>query len=134
MILNQTAEYALRAATELAAVWPDGRLPSRDLAVRANVPASYLSKVMRKMVVAGLVQSERGHHGGFRLTRAPGAISFGDVLAAIEFAPGRNVCAFGLGQCNPKAPCALHDAWTRLGDSFDHWARTTHLDGQVRED
>ncbi len=57
MLLNQTAEYALRAMATLAVLWPDDRVTARALALRANVPASYASKVLRKLVVSGLVDS-----------------------------------------------------------------------------
>jgi len=127
MLLNQTAEYALRAMAILAGLWPDRRITAKELAEQANVPPSYMSKVMRKLVVGGLVDSLRGHHGGFRLTRAPSTIPLIEILDAAEFEVARDVCAFGVGKCNPRNPCALHPAWTNLKTCFDDWANRTML-------
>lgn len=127
MILNQTVEYALRAMAVLSSRWPDERVPSAELAQEANVPAHYVSKVMRRLVLAGLVDAKRGHHGGFLLARSPEEIPFIDVLEAVDFQTEARHCAFGLGQCNPDSPCALHPAYSALNDCFLTWARNTTL-------
>ena len=127
MILSQTAEYALRCMAVLSGLWPDDRVTAKDLAERANVPAAYASKVMRKLVVAGLVDSLRGHHGGFLLTRDPSSVPLFEVLEAIEFTVHDDECAFGIGRCNPRNPCPLHDVWSDLQQGFESWARTTML-------
>jgi Rrf2 family protein len=127
MILNQTVEYALRAMAVLSTKWQVERVTSADLAREANVPAHYVSKVMRRLVLAGLVDARRGHHGGFQLSRAPEEIAFIDVLEAVDFQAEAKHCAFGLGACNPDAPCALHPAYSVLNDWFLTWARNTTL-------
>jgi len=127
MILNQTAEYALRAMAVLAELKADERLPSAELAHRANLPTHYVSKVMRRLVLAELVTSQRGHGGGFALSRPPAGIPIIDVLEAVDFAPADGQCAFGVGQCNPASPCALHPAYTTLHATFLSWARETML-------
>ena len=127
MILNQTVEYALRAMAVLATVGPDERVTSGDLSRDANIPEHYVSKVMRRLVLAGLVAAKRGHHGGFQLARPPHQIAFIDVLEAVDFQPEARHCAFGLGKCNPMAPCALHPAYAALNDCFLEWARNTTL-------
>ncbi len=127
MILNQTVEYALRAMAVLATHGVDQRVTSGDLARDANIPEHYVSKVMRRLVLAGLVDAKRGHHGGFQLSRPPHQIAFIDVLEAVDFQPESQRCAFGLGKCNPSAPCALHPAYAALNDAFLEWARGTTL-------
>lgn len=127
MLLNQTAQYALRAMAVLTARWPDGRVTSAELADEGNIPSHYVSKVMRRLVLAGLVDAQRGHHGGFVLARAPGTITFLAVLEAVDFQAESDECAFGLGRCNPRAPCALHTSYSALSTCFLEWARSTTL-------
>lgn len=127
LLLNQTAEYALRAMAVLANCWPEGRLTSSELAAEGNVPGHYVSKVMRRLVLAGLVDAQRGHRGGFRLSRAPSEISFMEVLEAVDFQTEEKRCAFGLGKCTPASPCTLHPAYSVLSDYFIGWARSTTL-------
>ncbi len=127
MLLNQTAEYALRAMAVLATRWPQGRITSSQLASEANIPSHYVSKVMRRLVLADLVDAQRGHHGGFRLAREPHSISFIQVLNAVDFQTRETHCAFGLGACDPDHPCVLHPAYSALNNCFLAWAEQTTL-------
>ena len=131
MIVNQTAEYALRAMAFLTTL-PDGAMArSSDISEAASIPAHYLSKVMRKLVVAGLLESRKGHGGGFTLARDPSEITFLDVLSAAEFDPASSRCAFGYDRCDHEHPCPLHASWQVLNDQFCQWAKhTTLLDVQ----
>lgn len=127
MLLNQTAEYALRAMTVLAEADGHERLSTAEIGRLAQVPPSYLSKVLRRLVVAGLVDARRGHKGGFRLALPAAEITFMAVLEAVDQAPIPGRCAFGTGRCNPKAPCVLHASTTDLNERFEQWARQTTL-------
>ena len=127
MVLSQTAEYALRAMVVMAALPEGERIRSQELSDQTGIPAPYLSKIMRRMVLRGLVDAQRGHGGGFMLLRRPEEIHFVEVLVAVDYLLERSHCAFGLGNCNPDHPCALHDAWSRLSADVERWARTTTL-------
>lgn len=129
MLLTQTAEYALRLVSVLQA-HPEERLTAVALSEAANVPAPYVNKVMRRLVVAGLVSGTKGHHGGFALALPADQITVLAVLDAVGFEVDRTRCAFGVGACNPKHPCALHSAVSVLTDDFLRWARTTTLHPQ----
>ena len=127
MLFNQTAEYALRAMAHLALLPAGQSVRARDLSTATNIPADYVSKVLRRMVREGLLHSQKGHGGGFRLARAPADITFAEVLAAAEPDPGRDRCAFGWGACDATRPCLLHSAWSDLKDRYGAWAATTTL-------
>ncbi|MCO5165938.1 MAG: Rrf2 family transcriptional regulator [Planctomycetes bacterium] len=129
MHLSATAEYALRAMTHLASLPPGTSARATDLEAVTGTSAPYLAKVLRKLVVAGLLVSQKGHHGGFSLARPPAEVRFLDVLEAVGHRPDPTRCAFGWGECDPDAPCPLHDAWSRLTASFREWATTTTLAG-----
>ncbi len=126
MLLNQTAVYCLRAMAVLAALAPGESLTAAELSERTGVPQQYLSKVMRKLVVARLVRARRGHGGGFSLQRAPRAIQLGEVLAAVDLQVDDG-CAFGFAACDPHNPCALHPIWSRLKDSLEEWTAGSTL-------
>jgi Rrf2 family transcriptional regulator, nitric oxide-sensitive transcriptional repressor len=120
MLLNQTAVYGLRALAVLGAIGPGESLNAERLAERTRVPRQYLSKVMRKLVLARLVLSQRGHGGGFRLRRPLAQIPVRDALAALDLDLGTQ-CAFGFAACDPLQPCALHPLWSRMHDSLERW-------------
>ena len=121
-LLPQTAEYALRALACLVAL-PEGEgARSADLAKRSGVPPAYLQKVLRRLVAAGLLESQKGHGGGFRLARRPEAIGFLDVLEATEMYVAPAPCAFADARSDPQRPCPLHPAWSELKETFREWA------------
>ncbi len=67
----------------------------------------------------------RGKGGGFVLVLPADAISFKDVLTAVDAFPTKRRCAFGRGDCNAARPCPLHDKWTAMSDEFRDWATRT---------
>ena len=125
--LNQTAVYALRAMIALAQIEPGARLRADEIAAKTQIPRHYVNKVMRRLVVAKLVDGLRGHGGGFGLRRPPSAVRFADILRAIEPGPGVQPCAFGLKRCDALAPCPLHGAWTVINEAITRWAESTTL-------
>jgi Rrf2 family protein len=126
MLLNLTAAYGLRAVATLAGLAPGESLNSIQLSERTRVPRQYLSKVMRKLVLAKLVRARRGRGGGFSLNRPALAISVADVLRAIDVEPDMG-CAFGYSECDQQNPCPLHPIWSRLQASLEHWTSGSTL-------
>jgi Rrf2 family protein len=105
-MLSQTTEYALRAMTFLASTEPGAAFNSESIAERTQVPKGYLSKILRDLVVAELVVSQRGPNGGFSLARPPNKISMLDVVNAVDPIPRIKKCPLG----NPAHVqlCPLH--------------------------
>ena len=126
MLFNQTAEYALRAMALLAVRSGEPCLAG-ELAEAAHIPRHYVSKVMRRLVVAGLVTSKRGRGGGFVLARPASEVRFSEILAATDVVLDGGICAFGLGQCSKVDPCVLHPVWSRLKSDIERWGETTTL-------
>lgn len=126
-IVPISGEYALRAVVCLSALPLDSSMTARELAAVANVPPAFLAKVLRRLVQSGMLEAQKGHHGGFRLTRPLASVRVIDVLeaAGVEMLPGR--CAFGFDQCDPLRPCPLHDAYTDLQHMCHTWARANTL-------
>lgn len=129
MLISQTATYALRAMAHLAVAAEKGApVPSADLARVTGIPPHYVSKVLRRLVVAGLCDARRGHHGGFKLARPGYEITFAEIIAAAEPNQEDAACAFGFGECDAARPCPLHDSWAAMKRQFTQWAETTTLD------
>ncbi len=133
MVLSQTAEYALRAMAWLATTPLDEPVRAKDLSTATSIPIHYLSKVMRRLVLAGLLVSQKGQGGGFLLSRAPQEIAFIDILTAVDAYPSEGHCAFGWGECDEARPCPLHGSWSRLNRELRSWAEGTTL-AEIVED
>ncbi|MFO0831505.1 MAG: Rrf2 family transcriptional regulator [Phycisphaerales bacterium] len=135
-MLSQTIEYALRAMTHLAALPAGESASSAVIAQHTKVPQGYLSKVLRDLVVADLVTSQRGPHGGFMLSRGAREVSIYDVVAAVD--PLQRITHCPLGNPDHVKLCPLH---RRLDDAVDMVERefkgtsllellTEHADGR----
>jgi len=83
MRLSARADYALRAAIELAAA--DGtHLTADQLAQAQRIPGKFLEAILTQLRRAGLVRSQRGPEGGFWLARDSTEISLADIIRAID--------------------------------------------------
>ncbi len=120
--LSQTAEYALRAMAWIASHPPRAPVLARDLSAGTQIPAQYLSKILRRLVLAGILESRKGRGGGFTLARPPREIRFREVLAAVDAYPREGRCAFGWGSCDAAHPCPLHESWSGMSEGFRKWA------------
>ena len=84
-------------------------------------------ELARRLTAAGLLTSQKGHHGGFALAREPEEIRFLDVLRAVDFEPTADHCLFGWENCDENNPCPLHPEWAALKERIEAWARTRTL-------
>ncbi len=106
--LTRRGDYAVRAMIALAA--PDGP-PLRSvprIADRMGIPPRFLPQVMRDLVAAGLVGSETGRTGGYRLAQPAGTITLLEVVEAIEGDTRRLTCVLRGGPCGRDGFCAVH--------------------------
>ena len=84
MRVSARADYAIRALVELAAAGPDRPVRADAIARAQSIPAKYLENLLVELRRARLVVSQRGLHGGYRLSRAASAITLADVIRAID--------------------------------------------------
>jgi Rrf2 family protein len=106
------ADYAVRAAVELAAV--GGLANAEQIAQAQDIPLNFLENILRDLRRAGIVESRRGQAGGYALARPADTISVADVIRAVE-GPLANV----RGQAPeslayPGAAGKLRDVWVAL--------------------
>lgn len=127
MILSQTAQYALRIMTNIAVSQGARPVRAKEIAEKIRCPSPYVSKVLRKLVTAGLLRAEKGHGGGFFLARPAEKILFCHILDAVQAPKDKKQCIFGWRKCDPDHPCILHHRWNSVSSTFDEWTKTTSL-------
>ncbi len=76
------AEYAIRALLSLAA--SDASVSAEHLAQEQDLPAKFLGAILSDLRRGGLVTSQRGPEGGFRLAKDPDAVMIADVLRVVS--------------------------------------------------
>jgi Rrf2 family protein len=113
-MITRTGLHAVRAMVALA------RLPEGAFAGAASVardigaPPNYLSKLLQSLAREGLVRSQKGQGGGFRLARDPRQISLLDVVQPIEPVGRWSGCVLGHRECSDDTPCAIHHRWKHV--------------------
>ena len=127
MILPQTAEYAVRIMAFFASQPAGTPHRSVDIADSGFIPPHYASKVLQRLVSAGLLSSVKGRSGGFLLTRDPADIPLREVLNAADVSLEGERCAFGWGACDPDHPCPLHPMWAEVKGAVRIWCETRTL-------
>jgi Rrf2 family protein len=80
--LSARVDYALRAMSELAAA--DAPRTVDQLSAAQHIPNKYLESILGELRRGGLLRSQRGPEGGYRLARAADAISIADVIRALD--------------------------------------------------
>ncbi len=111
--ISRKIDYALRAMIYLASV-PAARVsPFREIARAMDVPEDFLAKILKVLADAGLVRSQRGARGGYRLAREPAGISFLDVIEAVEGPVKLNVCLDETDHdaCRVAPACTMLSVW-----------------------
>lgn len=124
-MLSKTSEYALQAVIYLARQPGAVPVPAIDVATGLDVPANYLSKILHTLSRAGVVISERGPGGGYRLARSADRTSLADVVGAFDQIAAREHCLLGGALCRDDHPCAAHERWREVFDPVIRFFRET---------
>jgi Rrf2 family protein len=82
--ISAKADYAVRAAVELAAAPDEKPVKAERIATAQGIPLNFLENILGELRHAGIVRSHRGAEGGFRLAKAPAEISVADIIRAVE--------------------------------------------------
>ena len=88
---------------------------ARGVSERTRIPQPTVSKVLKQLARAGLVISERGKHGGYRLARPAHDITIADIIDAVEGPIGLTECSTDpSGICELEGNCPLEANWVRI--------------------
>src|ERR1700716_4530760 len=118
MKVSTRVHYGLRAMTELARSYREDHLLSiSEIARNEALPLAYLEQLVGELRRAGLVEGTRGVRGGYRLVRAPEAITVGDVYRVLEGEVAPVECTaedYLPGTCIRETVCMSRSIWERV--------------------
>ena len=93
MRVSAKSDYALRALIEMASR-VDGRpVSAEELGRLQEIPHGFLQAILADLRRAGIVMSQRGQSGGWRMGRGADDVSVADVIRAVD---GPLVSVYGL--------------------------------------
>ena len=116
MRLTTKGRYAVTAMADLALhEHANGRCPVTlcDIAERQSIPVAYLGRLFSGLRRYGLVESQRGPGGGYRLARNARDISVADMIEAVDEKVDNTRCQ-GQVNCQDNRKCLTHVLWSDL--------------------
>ncbi len=84
MRISAKVDYAVRATIELAATADAGPVRAEQVATAQGIPLNFLENILGELRHAGIVRSQRGPEGGFRLAKPADQVTIADVIRAVE--------------------------------------------------
>ena len=119
MKITAQEEYGLRCLLQLARnAGVEQPMTVREIAANEGISVAYAEKILYQLSKAGLAESLRGVHGGFRLKGRPEDVTVGDVVRALgSFLTHAAICQRFTGeedQCVHNKSCGLRPVWSTV--------------------
>jgi len=127
--VSRLADYASVVMSCLARQ-PREVLSAVQIAEATRLELPTVSKLLKQLAHASLVESFRGAAGGYRLARPPGEITLADIVEALDGPIGMtDCCAAG---CDREAHCDVSQGWRSVGGAVDAALRAVSLADMLR--
>ena len=112
--ISKMTDYGVVLSTHLAVTSAPQAV--RDLALATRIPQPTVSKVLKTLTKAGLVVSQRGAHGGYRLARAPEETRILEVITALEGPVAVTECSdeSADASCEYEPACGVRANWVLI--------------------
>lgn len=118
MRVSAKADYALRALIEIATRADEKAVSAEELGKLQDIPHGFLQAILADLRKAGIVISQRGQSGGWRLAREASTVSVADVIRAVD---GPLVSVYGLrpeGVSYNERADVLQHVWVAARDAL----------------
>lgn len=129
MKISTRGRYALRVMLDLAQCGRPTYSPLTEVAQRQDISLKYLESIVATLNRAGLVASQRGKSGGYRLTRPPAQYTVGEILKLTEGGLAPVSCLdCGDGACDRADHCLTLPLWRELNHRIDRYLESVTLE------
>lgn len=126
MRMTRTSRYAIRAVVELARHGGQ-RVSAEALSRELELPENYLSKTLHSLAQEGLLDSNRGPGGGYRLAVPAEDLSLMRVIEVFETLDASRECVLGREECSEENPCPVHGEWKDVAAPIVTFFRRTSV-------
>lgn len=132
--LSRMTDYGAVVLSRLAEEDAGAVLAAPALARELGIPEPTVGKLLKALAAAGLVNSHRGTHGGYALSRAPEAITVGEIIAALEGPVALVLCLEGAeGACGVEAHCPMRGRWDSVNRTLQSVFESVSLADMVTQ-
>jgi Rrf2 family protein len=125
MQVSRSLEYAVRSLVCLASSPKPMEL--KAIAEKEKIPQAYLAKIMRILVQGGIVSSNLGRIGGYKLTKTPGQIRLLDIYLLTEGDSKLMPCIGNGNFCSADSFCPQKPVWIKVEQAINEAFRKVSL-------
>lgn len=128
MKISTKGRYALRMMLDLAIHDTGEYISLKDISERQGVTVKYLEQIVTALTRSGMVRSQRGNNGGYRLARRPSEYTAGDILRVMEGSLAPVACLEGeINSCERQEDCAVLPFWTGFAKVINDYVDSVTL-------
>ena len=132
MKLSTRTRYGVRLMVALAVNYGKGPVFLKDIAKGENISEKYLSLIIIPLRGVNLVNSVRGAHGGYNLSKEPSQITLKEIVDVLEGDCSLVDCVKNPSSCSRVPICASHDIWASIGEKISETLSSITLDKLVK--
>ena len=114
MKFSTRSRYSTRLMLELALNYNKGPVLLKDISKSQEISLKYLAQLIIPLKIAGLINSSRGAHGGYFLSRAPKDVKLSEIIVAVDGPLNLVECVDNPAICNRSDFCTTKDIWTEV--------------------
>lgn len=111
MKLSTKGRYGVRLMLDLAIQYGKGPVTLKDVAKRQGISEKYLWHLIPPLKNAGLINSARGSHGGYTLSKPPKSINLLEIVSCLEGPMCLVECTQNPSMCKRSQMCIARDIW-----------------------
>ena len=131
-MISKTSVQTIKALLELTHL-PAGKAEGvGSIAKKIRVPQNYLGKVLQRLVREGILVSQKGLYGGFRLAKSPAQIRLYDIVNSLEDVNRWEGCFMGNSTCSDSSACYMHQRWDKVRRTYLDFLKSTTIAGLKR--
>jgi FeS assembly SUF system regulator len=115
--ISKLTDYGIVLLARFAHEAPGTTLTAREMSESTALPHPVVSKMLKTLATAKLLQSHRGAKGGYSLACEPGHVTVADILQALEGPLALMECSAGPGHCHQGSSCGVREPCQRINQS-----------------
>lgn len=116
--ISTRARYGMRAMLDIAVHQNGGLVLMKDIAARQEISKRYLEHMLTQLRNRGLIVSERGASGGYRLSRDPARIGLDEIFEALEGEIAPVECVRDSSVCGRADECVTRELWCEVSGAM----------------
>ncbi|MEG1711293.1 MAG: Rrf2 family transcriptional regulator [Clostridia bacterium] len=132
MKMSTKARYGMYAAVILGKRYEEGFIKVTDVSKEIEVSDGYLEQIFALLKRGGIIESQRGACGGYRLIKSPSETSVGSILRAVE--DNLEIVDCLSGKCKRSKVCVSHNLWNNLYNRINEYLDSISLIQLIEEE